>query len=181
MLAFAAVSEGHIEIQVHTAVAIAGIALLWCAVSVRAWLNSGVPALYQTSRAIWQESRSHVSAFLAVSLVVVLLVAAAAFYIGNAVLSDFIPLFALVISGVVTLVLAIFLVNTAPLIVAFAPAWIILAYVWVAIRFAGWAHRVGRNSLWNAIIVFALLGTLYFTAISFPVLREALNLRPICG
>jgi hypothetical protein len=45
LLAFAAVSEGHIEVQVHTAVAVVGIALLWCAVSVRAWLNSGVPAL----------------------------------------------------------------------------------------------------------------------------------------
>ena len=181
LLVISLITNRLVEPAVHATIQIAGISLLWCTLSIKAWITKGPLALEQAAQTMWHESKSKAVGFTIFALAVLLATVGVMLWLTGSVTNDILPLLTLIVSGLLSLVLSIIVVNTAPLLIAFGPAWLVLVYIYTSISFASILYKLGKGFFVNVMIIGAWIGTVYFTAISFPVLRDSMHLIPICG
>ena len=110
-------------------------------------------------------------------MVAVLLVASA----GELTTHNLMVLLGLAGLGFVGVVVMPAITSSLAYAVVLAPPMLALAYVWLSIRAARLTLKLGSAWLRNALVVYLFASSAFFTAASFPVLKDWLGLPAICG
>lgn len=152
----------------------------YAAVSINAWRKRREEILSEFFNKATDEAVRYTKFFLILSLIVVGIGAAISLSAGELAVKE-IGSLGLIIPAAGILFIMVFLMSSAaPLFIVLGPALLTIAYVWATIYFAKGALYIGKKRLVNFLVLYAVFGTLYFTALGFPKLRDLLHLPVLC-
>lgn len=153
---------------------------LYSGLSIRAWSENRQEIFNKFLAEIKSETVKYPKYFAIFSLI--LLTAAASFSVaaGEFALRTFTSLATFMAAGLLSLFLSIWLANSASLAIVFGPALAATSFLWLSIQTARVCLWVGSQKLINFLVLYAILGTMYFTAIGVNDLRTQLGLPLLC-
>lgn len=161
--------------------------LLACAVvffysagSIGAWSNNRAKITQHFLDETRKDSGRYAKYYLALSLLILLVVASVGIAAGEVAFANLGPLVAFVVLGLAIIIGSVILVNSISVAFVFAPAFLVIAYLWLTIFVARGALAVGKNRLINILGVYCVLGTIYLSLLSLPGLRVWLGIPAIC-
>jgi hypothetical protein len=148
--------------------------------SLNAWRRKREEILHKIVTEAAKDTINYVKFFALLAAAVLIFVTLLSEYAGSYAFENFGPLGGFIIVGVLIIIAAVWVASAVSLVFTFGPALVALAYLWISIYLAKGCLVVGSRRLVNALILYAVFGSVYFVITSFPELRESLHVPSIC-
>lgn len=166
--------------QARQVLLVCAVVFFYSAGSIGAWSNNRAKITQKFLDETKRDSGRYAKYYLFFSLLLLLVVVAISTVVGEAAFSNLGPLVVFVVLGLILVIGSLVLANSISVAFVFAPAFLVIAYLWLAIFVARGALAIGRNRLINALGAYCILGTIYLALLSLPGLRVWLGIPAIC-
>lgn len=166
--------------QARQVLIVCSFVFFYAAGSIGAWSNNRAEITQKFLDDTKRESGRYAKYYLIFSLLMLLVVVSISALAGEAAFANLGPLVVFAVLGLALVIGSLVLANSISVAFVFAPAFLVIAYLWLAIFVARGALAVGRNRLINALGVYCVLGTIYLALLSLPGLRVWLGIPAIC-
>lgn len=152
----------------------------YTSVSLNAWNRKRAEILKKFMGEAAKDTVRYVRFFVIFAAVVLVITALISAQFGIYTLEHYGPLYTFLGLALLAIVAAVWATQTLSLLVAFGPAIVAIAYLWLSIYLARLCLLIGSRRMVNFLVAYAIFGTLYFLITSFPALRESLQVPALC-
>jgi hypothetical protein len=159
---------------------VCAVVFFYSAGSIGAWSNNRAAIIQKFLDETKRDSGRYTKYYLIFSLLLLLVVVSISTAVGEAAFANIGPPVVFVVLGLFLVIGSIVLANSISVAFVFAPAFLVIAYLWLAIFVARGVLLIGRNCLINALGAYCILGTIYLALLSLPGLRVWLGIPAIC-
>jgi len=166
--------------QARQVLLVCAVVFFYSAGSIGAWSNNRAEITQQFLDETKRDSGRYAKYYLTFSLLLLLVVVSISAVAGAVAFANLGPIVIFVVLGLALVIGSLVLANSISVAFVFAPALLVIAYLWIAIFVARGALAIGRNSLINVLGVYCILGTIYLSLLSLPGLRVWLGIPAIC-
>lgn len=148
--------------------------------SIRAWSERKEEIFGKFLADLKSETVKYPKYFAILSIILLIIAGSVSAAAGEFAINTFTSLITFLAAGMLSLLASIWLANSASLVVVFGPALAATGFLWLTIYVARISLWIGSQGLVNLLVLYAIIGTMYFTVMSFPELMANLGIPSIC-
>ncbi|WP_197342298.1 hypothetical protein [Ralstonia solanacearum] len=159
---------------------ISSMIFLYSAASIKAWSNRRNDVLLDYINKTKRDTQRYSIYYLAFSAVILTAMGAFGTWSRQLNLESFLSFAAFIFMGWAILIGSLLIANSISIGFIFAPALVAISYLWLSILIARGALAIGKQHLFNLLIAYNIIGTVYLALLGLPSLRIWLGIPAIC-